>query len=276
VKLVDGMRGAIPADRMQEIHLQLPVSVQLRQILPHLADPLAVEIVAISKMRARVRLSYGWHMLNQARIALVEAEACTIFYEEYRHNHIEALYRCLYYLDDAALRLHSSSEHMLRSVVFHWTLDVPEKHPDDGTGDSPKESRESQSLLVRVLKKAQDSKDAQDVAKLLRGLRSSKAWKACMKHRHDWVHNRLPAINGIFPDISFSTVDFEKELPPVVRKSLGLKKGVRMSFGVGQDINLVRENARNAYVELFAVYEGLAKLLAKESESTATSIKTPG
>ena len=260
------MRGAISSEHMKEIHLRLPYSVQLRDTLPHLADPLAGQIPRLVEMQARVRLSYGWHMLNQSRIALVEAEACTIFYEDYQGNHTEALYRSLYYLDDAALRLHSSSEHMLRSVIFRWTLCVPEKESGVDAGDASKEPRESQSLLVRVLQKAEQSKDTQDVAMLLRRLRSSKAWKACMKHRHDWVHNRLPAINGIFPDIVFS--NFGKELPSAVRKSLGLKKGViRMSFGVGQNISVVRETVRNAYVELFGVYEGLAKRLAK-GEST--------
>jgi hypothetical protein len=253
---------------MKEIHLGLPYSLPLRDILPHLADPLAGQIVGLVKMQARVRLSHGWHMLNQARIALVEAEACKIFYEEIQSNHTEALYRSLYYLDDAALRLHSSSEHMLRSVIFRWTLGVTEEPTGVGASDSPKERREWQSLLVRVIKKAQQSREAQDVTKLLRCLRSSEAWKACMKHRHDWVHNRLPAINGIFPDIRFGTIDFDKELPPVVRKAIGLKKGVSMSFGVGQNISVVRETVRNAYGELFRVYEGLAKLLAKDGEST--------
>ncbi len=108
VKLVHGMRGGIPSDRVKQIHLGLPYSMTLRDVLPYVADPLAGPLVSMNKMQARVRLSDGWHMLNQSRIALVEAEACTIFYEEYQRNHTEALYRCEYYLDDAALRLHSS------------------------------------------------------------------------------------------------------------------------------------------------------------------------
>jgi len=86
----------------------------------------------------------------------------------------------------------------------------------------------------------------------------------------------FPPFNGIFPDISFSTVDFEKALPSAVSKSLGLKKGVTMSFGVGQNISAVGETVRNAYVEFLRVYEGLAKLLAKDGESATTGVKTPG
>ncbi|MHB8654450.1 MAG: hypothetical protein ACYDA9_11275 [Terriglobia bacterium] len=234
----------------------------LQGVLPYLADPLAVPHVRIGLMKARVRLSYGWHMLNQARIGLVEAEACTIFYEECQRNHTEALYWCQYYLDDTALRLHSSCEHMLRSVLFYWALSLPKRK------GSSEESNDS--LLVRVLKAAEQSKHTQvrvDLAKILRRLRSSRAWKASIKHRNDWVHNRLPAITGLFPDIEFRTFDYEKELPPAVLKSLGLerKKGLAMSVGIGRDISVLREIVRSAYGELFGVYEGLAKLLAKDS-----------
>ena len=269
VKLVHGIRGGIPSDRMEQIHLGLPYSMMLRDVLPSLADPLAGPLVRIGKMRARVRLSDGWHMLNEARIALFEAEACTLFYEEYQPNHTEALYWCKYYLDDAALRLHSSCEHMLRSVVFYWTLSGVEKGHSVGAVGSSKDSRES--LLVSVLKRAKQSKDRQvrvDVAKLLEKLRSNKAWKACMKHRNDWVHTRLPAITGLFPDIVFKTFDYEKELPPALLKYVGLKKGVTMTVGIGRDITVLRKTVRSAFGELFRVYEGLAKLLAKESEST--------
>jgi hypothetical protein len=274
--LVHGMRGAIPSDRMEQIHSGLAKSMTLRDVLPYLADPLAAPHVKIGKMRARVRLSYGWHMLNQSRIALVEAEACTIFYEECQRDHTEALYRCLYYLDDAALRLHSSCEHMLRSVVIHWSLSVAEKGssvdtstPASSAVASSEEPRDS--LLRRVLKTAKQSKDKHvrvDVGKFLEQLRSSKEWNACMKHRNDWVHNRLPAITGLFPDIVFKPFDYGKELPPEILKYVGLKKGVAMSVGVGSDIRVLREIVRNAYGELFRAYEGLAKLLAKDSEST--------
>jgi hypothetical protein len=33
-------------------------------------------------------------MLNQARLALFDAEACAVFYEGIQPNHTESLYRC--------------------------------------------------------------------------------------------------------------------------------------------------------------------------------------
>jgi hypothetical protein len=37
--------------------------------------------------------------------------------------------------------------------------------------------------------------------------------------------------------------------------------------GIGREISVVREAVRSAYGELFRVYEGLAKILAKDSKS---------
>ena len=213
-------------------------------------------------------------MLNQARIALVEAEACTIFYEEYQPNHSEALYRCQYYLDDAALRLYTSCEHMLRSVVLHWALSVPEKGfcaeiSMSASGATAAPSGESRgALLVRVLKMAEQSKLC-DVVKLLKQLRSSKAWRACMKHRNDWVHVSLTAIAGLVPKVVFETVDFEKEIPPEILKYMGVKRGVKISVAKGRDISILRETVRSAYGELFRLYEGFARLLAKDGEPTS-------
>jgi hypothetical protein len=44
VKLVHGMRGAIPSDRMEQIHSGLPYSMTLEEVLPYLASPLAAQL----------------------------------------------------------------------------------------------------------------------------------------------------------------------------------------------------------------------------------------
>ena len=147
-KLNYGIRGGIPSARMEQIHLGLAYPMKLQQILPFLVDPL-VTLMKPSKMKATIRLSDGWHVLNQARIGLVEAEACKVYYEEIEPNRIEAIFWSRYYLDDAALRLHSSCEHLLRSIDHYWTLRVSNKGlPVDG---SPPSRRSRDGLLVRVL-----------------------------------------------------------------------------------------------------------------------------
>jgi hypothetical protein len=218
-------------------------------------------------MKAMVRLSDGWHMLNQARLALIEAQACTIFYTEIQKNRPEALYHCRYYLDDAALRLCSSCEHMVQFVILHWHLAITKGADPNGPNSSSTAQREGS--LVLALKAAERRNNAQvptEVVKILRALRSSKAWRACVQHRHDWVHNRLPATSGLHPEIRFETTRNLKGIPPKILKHLPSASGQKyawVSFGMGSDISVFHETMRNAYGDLFRGYEGLAKLLAQ-------------
>ena len=292
VKLAYGIRAGIREDRMEQIQLGLPYSMTLRDVLPYLADPFAgASSFQIDKMRARVRLSDGWHMLNQSRTALIEAEACKVFYEECQPNPVEARYRCRFYLDDAALRLHSSCEHLLWCVAAHWSLPLSVLHKNEKrsawsvvkkiglhvTRDlinvirGTTRERRPPTLLVRVMneaKRANPSDVPEGVANVLQRLQSSKSWRECVKYRNLWVHNRLPAVAGLHPEVLFDRVDHRKEFPPEVLKAFQDALGYpitnmrKMTVGVGQDIDKLRETVRDAYSELFRAYESLAKLLA--------------
>jgi hypothetical protein len=253
-----GMRGPIPGDRMQQIQSELPRSVALRDVLPCLADFFSPTTPARVRRSALVSLSHGWHMLNQARMALVEAEACRVFYEECEPNRPEALYRCGYYLDDASLRLHSSCEHMLHFVVRNWNL------PKELLRSADKGTRES--LLQRVLKAAKKSQDKPvrvDLANILEQLRANKEWKSCMRHRHEWVHVQVPPIKDLFRSVVTKSCDYERELPPEACECLGLKgrTGYRITFGEGTDINMLREIVRKAYGKLFHVFDEITGLI---------------
>jgi hypothetical protein len=269
----------------------------LRDVLPYLADPLAGALhVEIDKIQARVRLSDGWHMLNQSRIALIEAEASKLFYEEFQPNPDEARYSCRFYLDDAALRLYSSCEHLLWCVASYWNLPITLSKRNEkrsawavvkkigihltrdlinvihGTAGD----RRAPTLLVRVITEAEKAKASHvrgEVAKVLRRLHSSKSWTDCTNYRNLWVHNRLRAIAELNPEVLFGRVDPKKEFPPEVLNALEalarpLTNRRKMTVGVGRDINQLRETVRDAYGELFRVYEGLAKLLAEDNESS--------
>lgn len=293
-QVIHGMRGGIPRDRMEEIHLGLPYAMTLRDALPYLADPFeGASSLGIDKLQARVRLSDGWHMLNQSRTALVEAEACKVFYEEFQPKPSEARYRCRFYLDDAAFRLQSSCEHLVRSIAIHWNLPTAGAFKRNenrttwavirqigvhltrdlmyvikGTNQGRRDDRRP-SLLVRVLQETeQATPPLTDVAKLLRQLNASRSWKYCKSYRDDWVHNSLPAVAGLHPEVRFKRFDAKKELPPEVFKALEaaagrpIKEGRKMTFGVGRDIAELRDPVRGAYSDLFRAYESLVKVLA--------------
>jgi hypothetical protein len=254
IKLVHGIRGGIPNDRMKQIHAGLPRSLELQHLNPYLEidNPLVTFGSKPTKIRAYVRLSQGWHLLNEARIALIEAEACKVFYEECEPNPIEAIYWCRFYLDDAALRLCSSCEHLLQCVNFYWGLGVPPKSTD---------------LFKKVITAAEKSSLPQvsaDAATSLRGLTTD--WRECKKYRNDWVHNERPGIAGIAWEVSFKESNAE-DIPPAISQALKESghppiPSRKTSFGTGRKIAELHRIVISAYLQLFGVYEHLAPLLA--------------
>jgi hypothetical protein len=254
-ELVYGMRRGIPAISMDQIRAELPRSLDLRNLNPCLVNPLVALDSEHKKIRARIRLSQGWHLLNEARTALIEAGACMVFYKECEPNANEAVCRCRFYLDDAALRLCSSCEHLLRCVKLYWGLSLPTKTRD--------------SLLVKVITAAEKSNLPQvsgDVTTSLRGLRTD--WAECKKYRDDWVHNERPAIKGLDWEVSFTSWNAQNMPPALVQvlKDSGYPVPVRgsgksVSVGAGRKIDKLHRIVRSAYGQLFGVYERLAPLL---------------
>lgn len=242
---------------MRQIQETLPCSMELRRLNPRLEQPLVPSEYALvpseyTKVRALVRISQGWHMLNEARSALVEAAACKVFYEDCEPDPIEAIYRCRFYLDDAALRLYSSCEHLLMCVTFYWGLSVPH-------------SREA--MLVRVIKAAEKSNLPEvsgDVSTSLRGL--AQDWNECRKYRNEWVHNERPAIDGLDWEMSFTSwrADNIPDISPAILNEMGWPtktSGKVLRIGTGRKIDDLHQVIKNAYCQLFSVYERFAEML---------------
>jgi hypothetical protein len=252
-KIVHGIRGGIPADRMEQIQAALPRSMDLQDLNPCLVDPIAALGSEQTKVRAHVRLSQGWHLLNEVRSALIEAEACKVFYEECEPNTMEAIYWARFYLDDAALRLNSSGEHLLRSMIYYWSLGVDPK------------ARES--LLIKVITASGKShlpQVSEVVATSLRGLTTD--WNECKKYRDDWVHNERPGIDGLGWEVSFNRWTM-RDIPPEVVRHMEQSghpiaaSGKSVSLGTGRKISELNRIVRGAYSQLFSAYERLAPLL---------------
>ncbi len=249
-EVVYGMRRGIPAKRMKQIQEGLPRSLELQNLNPCLVNPLVALGSKQEKVRAHVRLSQGWHLLNEARSALIEAEACRVFYEECEPNSVEAIYRCRFYLDDAALRLYSSCEHLLRGVTFYWGLSL--------------QSKSRSSLLAKVITAAEKStlpEVSGDVTTSLRGL--TKDWEECKKYRDDWVHNERPGIDGLGWEVLFKPWN-AGDIPPTILKALGFpptSSGKSVTLGTGRKIGDLQRVVRNVYCQLFGIYERLAPML---------------
>lgn len=252
------MRGPIPDDRMAQVQSRLLASYDLRQRIPHFQE-LLIGVppagLGLGRFRALRRLVDGWHMLNQARLALVEADACKIFYEEIQPEVTESRYRCRFYLDDAALRLCSSCEHLLHFAIRYWNLPVARRKVRDDKGPTP--------LLVRVIQASEKSPLPEvrlSVAKPLRNLRSNKHWIECVKYRNAWVHNELPAVDGLGCALSFREIG-EKERN-VIESLVGLPRvPIRMprwgmTVKTGLDIDQLHRHITQAYAALYRALEG--------------------
>lgn len=251
-----GMRGEIPASRMTDIQSELPSSYVLRKRIPNFKTLLIgapLPGTALTKHYGLLRLVDGWHMLNQARMALIEAEACKVFYEEVKlePDLTEAKYRSRFYLDDAALRLCSSLEHLLRFTRHYWDL-----RPMSATG-------KREPLLVRVIQAAENGRSP--AAKPLRKLRSSERWRECAKYRNDWVHNKIPGVAGLSNEISFRNVsgDDLKIIGQLRRKEkhTSPRGGKKIAFGTGREFDDLRRIIRGAYADLFDTLQSLLTLV---------------
>lgn len=249
LQLAHGIRGGIPEDRMTAIQAALPRSLELRTLNPCLENPLVGLGSSHTRVRAHVRLSQGWHLLNEARIALVESEACWLYYQEYEPNTTEAAYWARFYLDDAVLRLYSSCGNLLKAVRHYWGLSLP---PGDLLPAKVIAEAEKSSLPVL----------SRDIAASLRNL-DTEEWTICNQYRRDWVHNDRPAIEGLTWDVLVKD-RAELQIPQGVLRALGYSarpSGTLISVGTGRKITDLKRIASAAYCQLLDVYKRVVGLL---------------
>ncbi len=211
-------------------------------------DPLVALGASQTKVRAHVRLSQGWHLLNEVRIALVESEACWLYYQEYEPNPTEAAYWTRFYLDDAILRLYSSRGNLLKAVRHYWALNLP-----SGDLKAAQVIAEVEKSGLPVLR---------EVAACLPNL-ITEEWKVCDEYRRDWVHNERPAIEGLGWEVLVRD-RVQPEIPPGIIKALGFRPGAsgsRISVGTGRKITDLKQIVSSAYCQLLGVYKGASGLL---------------
>jgi len=191
-------------------------------------------------------------LLCEANVALVEAEACWVWYTELRRPPIEASAKYLsrYYLDDAALRMHASSQHMLRAIKAHFGL--------RGVKHSRKATR-----LEGTIEELTHKDPKTPALPWLRALNSSSAWRECERYRNRWVHNNRPAMVGLEPNLTQA-----KLMPGPGFQGFSFGSGPWAELKVEQ----LRETCRDAYIALLDVYLKVIELMSP-TRSRIQSIK---
>jgi hypothetical protein len=155
-------------------------------------------------------------------------------------------------LDDAALRLYASCEHLLKTIRQYWRL------PRIARRKAIKGKRKMRpSLLEKVLNELRQKDPAHPVVEWLEALQRNPRWKECVAYRNDWVHNERPNIQLLGPPAR-STATRTVFPSGGVAIQLGEEpcRQVRL-----QDLS---EAVRGGYLALYEVYGRLVKLVASE------------
>jgi len=240
------MRGTLPRDRQREIETYFPRAIErLEKAYPAWAVGfLGSKAKTSSALR---ELWDGWHLLCEANLALIESEACWAWYSDFRNppSGTLAKYFCVYFLDDAALRLGASCGHMLLALRKHM-------------GFKPAKGRGRVSTLVKTIVALERIAPRPRALPWLRSLNSSRAWQQCSEYRHCWTHNSRPAIAGLGPIITSKGLD---------------SAGDSVGFGFGTEqpaewtVEELRPVFRDGYSALLPVYLKVIKLMSPDHKS---------
>jgi len=235
------MRGEIPKRRLREIGASLPSAQRmLARVLPRRHWMfLGSEAAMGSAVRS---LWDGWHLLCEADLALFEAEACKVWYEDLRKppNETGSTYCSRYYLDDAALRIHASAEHMLKALKMHLGLKTSKM-----TRGEP--------ALRRTIRALKHNNSNPTIAKCLERLDSNQHWWKCAEYRNKWVHNNRMTVRGL-PSILTSAKLYHE--PGIQGFSFGRVSSAEL------DVKELREWCVGAYLALLDVYLKVFKLVS--------------
>ena len=122
--------------------------------------------------------------------ALFEARAHHHYYtiKAQPPNGFSAIFFSRYYLDDAALRLYSSGEHLANAIRHLY--EIPPQ-------DLKKFRVDRTSMQVAIAKYMKANQPKDPLTKALQTLGKSSAWTFTMDYRNNWVHQQPPSISGL-------------------------------------------------------------------------------
>lgn len=240
------MRGTLPTDRQQNVESLFPRAVErLEEAYPSWAAPFLGSEARTGK--ARRELWDGWHLLCEVNLALIESEACWLWYSEFRKppNEISARFFCVYFLEDAALRLGASAEHMLLALKEHLGI----KFLKEGSRSS---------TLTRVIRALEVQNPHARPLGWLRALDRDKNWQQCVDYRNKWTHNSRPAIAGLGTIMTSRTLELTDSW-------------VGLGFGTKQPVDWTVEELRwifrKGYARLLSVYLKVLILMSPDGRT---------
>jgi hypothetical protein len=185
-------RGLLPDDELNRIEAKLP-SVESLAVKALQMDPnfmyLAFEPGSDIPLAA-VCLQDATDVLRDARITLHECYTHGIYYRKYKDPPKEeaAIMMERFFLDDLALRLYATGEHLASAIIFMLELTDEDLKPYKADRAS------KQSIVGHYLA---EERPNHRITKAVDKLASSKDWQLSMDYRGRWVHDQPPTVQGL-------------------------------------------------------------------------------
>lgn len=185
-------RGHLGKSDLLKIDDALPSIAGLGELVLHISP----EVVSISFPPescvpvASVCLQDAYHTIAEARYAMHESLAHELWYRKRRKKpyEIAAVYFAKYYLDDAALRIYSSGEHLANAILRMMEI---------ARTDLRSYKNGKVSLQVAVKKYLMAKNPEHPITQALDILVSSGEWNLARCYRNRLVHEQPPTVVGL-------------------------------------------------------------------------------
>ena len=185
-------RGLLDNPTLQSISENLPVIDDLQQTTLSLSpDFISINYKPNSTIpNAAICLQDTVNTLSEARYAFHEVIAHKVWYLEKAEskNEAAAIYFSKFYVDDIALRLYSSAEHLAESIKDMLEISNQELKPFE------KKRTSRQAILGNFLRK---EKATHNLTIAVIQLADTEEWQKTIKYRDEWVHSQPPLVKGL-------------------------------------------------------------------------------
>jgi hypothetical protein len=239
----------LPEDKYIQIDEKLPISIfdlQHKILRPNIDLLLAASVHDSFKNQknpetkidiAAVCLRDSVEVACDVVYALRKANENLIWYREHHPDapmEIEACRYSKFYVDDAALRLYASCEHIANFLIYF--LDIPAE-------DIKRYKKSNTSISSAVGKYLNDRANNQDISQHINSLLNEDSWLKTINYRNHWVHEQPPLMEG--QGIVYERKSRLKKTEKGY--SVGITLGDRPKFTIDSLLSMVT-NATNGFV----------------------------
>lgn len=188
------MRGQLDSITLAKIEAELPEMITLYKLgLP--VSPFIPSVAfepESSVPVATICLNDVCTILNEARVAIIEARANLVWYRECspsKRKEVTAVWCARFYVGDAAFRLYAAGEHLAAAIVT--MLEIDEQELKNYTSDRNTSAQSKVGKLMLHLR------PDHPISHAIMRLQESPEWSETIGYRNNYVHEQPPTLEGV-------------------------------------------------------------------------------